>query len=164
MDHDMKQNENKRKGWIILWSRTRTQRMDHFMKQNEKAKDGPFYEAEWERKGWTIVWSKTTSRSLLHKMVHPLLFRFALLIDVVPDVHDMAGYTDRVGNNRRSGSSGSLSLSRWSSVVIGPCAPRDFGWDSSRSGRDNSKLIIIMCPAGATTTTRWSADPHAVYL
>ena len=67
--------------------------MAHFMKQNENAKDGSFYEAKRKRKGWTIVLSKTTSRSLLHKMVHPLLFRFALLIDVVPDVHDMAGYT-----------------------------------------------------------------------
>ena len=37
------------------------------MKQNEKAKDGPFYEA-----------NKTKTRSLLHKMVHPYFFRFAL--------------------------------------------------------------------------------------
>ena len=56
----------KNKGWTILWSKTKKQRIDHFMKQNEKAKDGPFYEA-----------NKTKTPSLLHKMVHPL-FLFLL--------------------------------------------------------------------------------------
>ena len=37
------------------------------MNQHEKAKDGPFYESK-----------KTKTQSLLHKMVHPLFFRFAL--------------------------------------------------------------------------------------
>jgi hypothetical protein len=77
MDHFMKQNENKRKGWIILWSRTRTQRMDHFMKQNEKAKDGPFYEAEWERKGWTILWSKTKTQRMDNCMKQNHIAKFA---------------------------------------------------------------------------------------
>ena len=164
--------ERERKGWTILWSKTKKQRMAHFMKQNENAKDGPCYEAKWKRKGWTIVWSKTTSRSLHHKMVHPLLFRSFRFTNRCRSWcarHGRVYPTERetiVDPGRRGLSlSLSLSLSRWSNVFIGPCAPRDFGWDSSRSGRDNSKHIIIMCPAGATTsTTRWSADPHAVYL
>ena len=50
--------KRKRTGCIIVWSRTRTQRMANFMKHKENAKDGQFYEAKRKRKGWTILWSK----------------------------------------------------------------------------------------------------------